>query len=239
MKNLLLIILAAASIVFAQTPEEISPNQKQPSLDTHSGVYFEASIGGKLIDYSHDSKDGWFSSYEEEIVHGEAISAGFKVGWLEKNHVAAYGTFEYTYISGGYKYTEHKAFSSDKIFDKPIDAHTLYLGAGMLFYPFRNPKSTMRGSYIGASIGYINISGKNSSQEEYLRLNGDGFGFNFELGKGWHITEHWLLGLGGVISTSLMNKTNIESNNPKFPANSILIDGITTNIGLEVKVIRK
>ena len=240
MKNLLLIILAAASIIFAQTPEETSPNQKQPSLDTHSGVYFEASIGGKLIDYSHDGKDGWFSSYEEEIVHGDAISAGFKVGWLEKNSVALYGTFDYTWISGSYKYIEHKIVSQNKHdYSILIDANLFYLGAGMLFYPFRNTKSIMRGSYVGGAFGYYTTNGNNRDCDEHVQLKGSGAAFKLEIGKGWHITDSWLLGIGGTLFTGVTNKSSIDSSNPNLPISDIFIRDISTNFGLEIKIIRK
>lgn len=236
MKNLLFFVLTAAVFATAQAAESPATNNREPSeLDKHSGLYLDAGIGIKLVSNSYNDKEfmSILSDYDEETLEGTGPEISLKAGWLFQNLVAVYGTFGMNRINADYTFKRHKAFGSDQEYNTQIKIRQFFLGAGAHFYPFRNPKSVMKGSYAGASLNYIN-----SNENDYC-INSQGIGIKFEIGKGWHISEHWLLGVGYTITAEHTFKRSYKTADSEGTVQGFDFERGNTNHGLEFKIIRK
>lgn len=242
MKNLLFFILTAAVFATAQAAESPATNNREPSeLDKHSGLYLDAGIGIKLVSNSYNDKEfmSILSDYDEETLEGTGPEISLKAGWLFQNLVAVYGTFGMNRINADYTFKRHKAFGSDQEYNTQIKIRQIFLGAGVLFYPFRNPRSVMRGSFAGASLSYINSDETNMDSKSGSVINWQGFGIKFEIGKGWHVSEHWLLGVGTTLSAGYALKRSFKNADTEETVQGLDFDSGDTTFGLEFKIIRK
>jgi hypothetical protein len=78
-------------------------------------------------------------------------------------------------------------------------ANRFMLGAGINYFPFKNPESAMHGAYVGLSLG---IMGVFIDHPNYfisnVGLDEQGFSASLELGKLWKLNEKWNVGVSGV-----------------------------------------
>lgn len=220
MKKLLFAIFTAAVMAMAQATDGTAPANSKPSLDTHSGIYVDLGLGASLTAYTYDNSEFLdFSNYLEENIFGMGPSANVKVGWLFSNLVTAHASLAYSRANGTLEIIMHGGlFGSTTESSYDVKIQNMFLGAGATFFPFRKPKSIMKGFYVGADIGYNIMQCSNDENIDYRQKN---MTWRIETGKAWHVSENVLLGIGGIAAIGYAR------------------DAISGNFGLEAKVIYK
>lgn len=158
----------------------------------NKSFYFDATVGGAYSSFltkseSMDFKGEIETDRDYYYGFGPAVDlkAGFRFGWIvpfaDLQLMHSGGTLE----SSGHKYDE--------------SANRLMLGAGVNFFPFKNPESAMHGAYVGISLGimavYVDCPKELKSD---VGLDEQGLSASLELGKLWKLNETWSVGVSGI-----------------------------------------
>ncbi len=157
----------------------------------NTSLYFDATVGGAyssfLTKFGHMDYKG---DIEMERVHyyGFGPAVDLKTGvnidgivpFVDLQLMHSGGTLE----SLGAKYDE--------------SANRLMLGAGVNFFPFKNPESAMHGAYVGLSVGMMAVFIDHPKRVSKLGLEEQGFSACLDLGKLWKLNEGWNVGVSGM-----------------------------------------
>ena len=157
----------------------------------NKSFYFDATVGGAyssfLTKFGHMDYKG---DIEMERVHyyGFGPAVDLKTGvnidgivpFVDLQLMHSGGTLE----SLGAKYDE--------------SANRLMLGAGVNFFPFKNPESAMHGVYVGLSVGMVAVFIDHPQRVSKLGLEEQGFSASLDLGKLWKLNEGWSVGVSGM-----------------------------------------
>ena len=204
------LVLCAAALVFAQ-----SPNIAEPAPREHRGFYNSASFG-----FAFD----WFNNSDEHVLksdnkierdvyffdyYGFSFMLGeFKFGYALGNLVAFHTVFNIAFYIGTVdSYDKHYVsicaeknlcveqpdLGKDGEDPSSGDAYNFktYFGFGATFYPFRDKTSPLYGAFVGGSVGYTLFV------EEGDRESGNfGIGFELEIGKEWWLNDRLSIGFG-------------------------------------------
>ena len=154
--------------------------------------YFDGTVGGAYSSFltKYESMD-YKGEIEKKRNHyygfGPAIDlrAGFNFGgivpFVDLQLMHSGGTLE----SSGLKYDE--------------SANRLMLGAGVNFFPFKNPESAMHGAFVGISMGFMAVFVDYPKElTSDVGLEEQGFSASLELGKLWKLNETWSVGVSGI-----------------------------------------
>jgi len=193
MKKLLLIILTAAGFALANT--------EQAPQDDNSGLYFAAGIGFTYANVSHLN-----ILSDTERYAGLGPYADLRLGWTISPKVTIHGALNASFMSINYDYVNSGLFGNNSSYTNRAPFHHIFVGGGATFYPFINPKSKMRGSHIGVSLGYLTYSAEDSDSSYGFGLDGKGLGMVLELGKIWNINDHWGIGVDETNTIGLFGK---------------------------------
>ena len=207
MKKVLIFILCAMSLAFAQ-----SPSFAEPAPREHRGFYNSSSFGFALNWFKNSMEDfgenkrrdvDFYEFYGTTFMLGE-----FKFGYALGNLVAFHTVFNFGFYIGTVDYCEEHYQSVcyegicvetpdlERDYDEDPtagDAYNFrtYLGFGATFYPFRDKNYSLYGAFVGGSVGYtlfVNAGHRESG-------NG-GIGFELEMGKEWWLNDHLSIGFG-------------------------------------------
>lgn len=185
MKNLLLVILAATSIVFANT--------ELPIQDNTGGLYIVAGVGGSYANISHIE----FLT-DHENYKGIGVNLDLRLGWSLSKLLSVHGTFNASRMHMKLSHTYDGLFGNNSTFNASATLPSLFTGGGVTIYPITNPNSKIKDIYGGISVGYLTYHTDDSSGNDTFGVEGKGMGLMLEAGKNWKIGDNWGIGIGGA-----------------------------------------
>jgi len=157
----------------------------------NTSLYFDATVGGAYssfltkfghMDYKGDvvTERVHYYGFGPAIDLKAGINIGMVVPFVDLQLMHSGGTLE----SLGFKYD--------------ASANRLMLGAGVNFFPFKNPESAMHGAYVGLSVGMMAVFVDHPKHISKLGLEEQGFSASLNLGKLWKLNEEWNVGVSGM-----------------------------------------
>lgn len=191
-----LFILFACVMGFAGESVYSSKSHSTSTL-YYNGFFVDFTVGASFLKY--DCDDGGFLFYKyKDTYDGVGPSFGVKLGGIISELIAPHATFDVALLYGERSVRvrrEHNVFGyqEDELNENLV---RLFLGGGATFFPFRRPGHVMRGSYVGATLGFFVVDGSHRIPGITGDMDRHGFSWKFDLGKVWSVSERWNIGVG-------------------------------------------